>query len=236
MSMYNLIKYSDNYSKTSGRLWKYCKDIAAVDNNNATVNFAENNLTDSFSFKTKMIGQAGDAGTKNVEIIIPLKYLSNFSRILEMPLINCEINLILTWFTNCVIVSTNVANQNSTFEITDTKLYVSIVTLSTQEGSKLLQQLKSGIKRVISWKKYLSKPESLAQNPNLSHLVEPSFQRVNRLFVLAFENDTQSTSGKRYYLPNVGIKNYNVMINGENFFDQPIKTNKVTYPNIRKIW
>ena len=154
MSMYNLIKYSDNYSKTSGRLWKYCKDIAAVDNNNATVNFAENNLTDSFSFKTKMIGQAGDAGTKNVEIIIPLKYLSNFSRILEMPLINCEINLILTWFTNCVIVSTNVANQNSTFEITDTKLYVSIVTLSTQEGSKLLQQLKSGIKRVISWKKF----------------------------------------------------------------------------------
>ena len=83
--------------------------------------------------------------------------------------------------------------------------------------------------------KYLSKPELLAQNPNLNHLVEPTFQVVNRLFVLAFENDAQRTSSKDYYLPNVEIKNYNVMINGENFFYQPIKDNKVTYENIRKI-
>ena len=75
----------------------------------------------------------------------------------------------------------------------------------------------------------------MAQNPNLNHLVQPSFQGVNRLFVLAFENDTQRTSAKSYYLPNVEIKDYNVMINGENFFDQPIKDNKVTYENIRKI-
>ena len=87
----------------------------------------------------------------------------------------------------CVVVSTNVANQNATFEITDTKLYLSVVTLSTQDNSKLLQQLKSGSKRVINWNKYLSKPELLAQNPNLNYLVEPSFQGVNRLFVLAFE-------------------------------------------------
>ena len=66
-------------------------------------------------------------------------------------------------------------------------------------------------------------------------MVEPSFQRVNRIFVLAFENDTQRTSAKGYYLPNVEIKDYNVMINGENVFDQPIKDNKVTYENIRKI-
>ena len=75
----------------------------------------------------------------------------------------------------------------------------------------------------------------MAQNPNLYHLVEPSFQGVNRLFILAFENDTQRTSAKGYYLPNVEIKDYNVMINGENVFDQPIKNNKVTYENIRKI-
>ena len=184
MSMYNLIEYSDNYSKTSLSLWQYCKDIPAVNNNNAIINFAENNLTDSFNFKVKMTGQTVDDGTKNVEIMAPLKYLSNFWRTLEILLINSKINLILTWSINCVIVSTNVANQNATFEITDTKLYGPVVTLSTQDNSKLLRQLKSGFKRVISWNKYLSKPELLAQNSNLNHLVESSFQGVNSLFVL----------------------------------------------------
>ena len=108
--------------------------------------------------------------------MVPLRYLSNFWRALEMPLISCEIDLILTWSTNCVIVSTNVANQNVTFEITDTNLYVPVVTLSTQDNSKLLQQLKSGFKRVINWRKYLSKPELLRRNLNLNHLVETSFQ------------------------------------------------------------
>ena len=75
----------------------------------------------------------------------------------------------------------------------------------------------------------------LAQNANLNHLIEPSFQGVNRLFVLTFENDDQRTSNKRYYIPNVEIKDYNVMIDGKNFFDQPVKNNKVTYENIRKI-
>ena len=143
-----------------------------------------------------------------------------------MPLINCEVNLILTWSANCVIIYTNVANQNPTFEITETKLYVPVVTLSTQDNAKLLPQLKSGFKRTISWNKYLSKPELLAQNANLNHLIEPSFQGVNRLFVLAFENDAQRTSNKRYYIPNVEIKDYNVMIDGKNLFDQPVKNKK----------
>ena len=182
-----------------------------------------------------MTGQTGDDGTKNVEIMVPLKYLSNFWRTLEMLLINCEINLILTWSINCVIASTNVANQNATFEITDTKLYVPVVTLSTQDNSKLLQQLNSGFKREINWNKYLSKPEILRRNPNLNHLVEPNFQGVKRISVLAFENDTQRTSAKGYYLPNIKINDYNIMINGENVSDQPIKNNKVTYENIRKI-
>ena len=109
------------------------------------------------------------------------------------------------------------------------------MTLSTQENTKFLQQLKSGFKRVINWNKYLSKPELLAQNPNLNHLVEPSFQGVNRLFVLAYENDDDRTTNDRCYLPTVKIKDYNIVINGENFFDQPIKNNKITYDNIRKI-
>ena len=92
------------------------------------------------------------------------------------------------------------------------------MTLSIQGNTKLLQQLKSGFKRVINWNKYLSKPELLAQNPNLNHLIEPNFQGVNRLFVLAFENDDDKTSSDEYYLPTEEIKDYNIMINGENFF------------------
>ena len=101
-----------------------------------------------------------------------------------MPLIKLKlikVNLILTWSANCVIIYTNVENQNPTFEITETKLYVPVATLSTQDNTKLLQQVKSGFKRTINWNKYLSKPELLAQNPNLNHLVEASFQEVNRL-------------------------------------------------------
>ena len=130
MPMYNLIEYSDNYTKISGGLWQYCTDIPAVDNNNAIVNFNRANATGSFNFKAKMTSQTGNDRTKNIEIMVPLKYLSNFWRTLEAPLINCEINLNLTWSANCVIVSTNFANQNATFEIIDTKLYVPVVTLS----------------------------------------------------------------------------------------------------------
>ena len=152
-----------------------------------------------------------------------------------MPLINCKVNFILTWSSTCVLVATNIDGENATFAITDTKIYVPVVTLSTQKNTKFLQQLKSGFKRVINWNKYLSKPELLVQNPNLNHLIEPSFQGVNRLFVLAFENDDDRTSSNKYYLPTVEIKYYNIMIKGENFFDQSIKNNKVTYDNIRKI-
>ena len=167
--------------------------------------------------------------------MVPLKYLSNIWRTLEMPLINCEVNPILTWSSTCILASVNDVNQAATFAITDTKLYVPVVTLSTQENTKFLQQLKSGFKRVINWNKYLSKPELLAQNPNLNHLIEPSFQGVNRLFFLAFKNDDDRTSDDKYYLPTVEIKDYNIMINGKIFFDQPIKNNKVTHENIRKI-
>ena len=211
MSLYNLLEYSNNYAKTSGSSWQYYRDEP------------DDNLADSESFKSKIkiTGKTPSNGyEKDPEIMVPLKYLSNFWRTVKMPLINCEVNLILTWSSTCVITNSTVAGR---FAITDTKLYVPVITLSTQDNSKLLQQLKSGFKRVINWNKYLSKPELLAQNPNLNHLVEPSFQGVNGRFVLAFQNDTQRTSHSRYYLPNVEIKNYNVIINGENFFDQPVK-------------
>ena len=224
MPMYNLIEYSDNYAKTSRSLWQYFRDEPD-----------DNNIEDSKSFKTKMkiTGKTpNNNNEKDVEIMVSLKYLSNFWRTLEMPLINCEVNLIFTWSSTCVITNSNGAG---TFAITDTKLYFPVVTLSIRENTKFFQQLKSGFKRVINWNKYLSKPVLLAQNPNLNHLFEPSFQGVNRLFVLAFENDNHRTIHDRYYLPNVEIKDYNIMINGENFFDQPIKNKKITFDNIRKI-
>ena len=129
--------------------------------------------------------------------MVSLKYLSNFLRTLEIPLINCEFNLILTWSADCVVTYTDVANQFPTFAITETNLYLPVVTLSTHDNAKFLPKLKSSFKRTVSWNKYLSKPELLAQNPNLSHLVEPSFQGTNRLFVLVFEDDTERTSNKR---------------------------------------
>ena len=125
--------------------------------------------------------------------------------------------LILTRSENCVIIYADILGQVPTFTITETNLSVPVVTLSTQDNAKLLSQLKSGLKRTISWNKYLPKPELLSQNRNINHLVEPSSQGVNRLFVLAFEDDKQRTSNKRYYIPNVEIKGYNVMITEKTF-------------------
>ena len=114
-------------------------------------------------------------------------------------------------------MSANVANQNPTFTITETTCHVPVVILSTQDNAKSLPKLKSGFKRTISWNKHLAKPELLAQNSNVNHLIEPSFQGANRLFVLAFEDDAQRISKRSYYIPNVEIKDYNVMIDGKSF-------------------
>ena len=133
--MYNLIEYSDNYSKTSGSLWQYCKEIPAVNNEGDIVIFDGANDTDSFNFKSNIIGKTdNDVKIENVEIMVPLGYLSNFWRTLEMPLINCKVELILTWSRNCVIISTNSINQIPTFTITETNLYVPVVILSTQDN------------------------------------------------------------------------------------------------------
>ena len=138
MPMYNLIEYSDNYAKTSGSLWQYYRDEP------------NDNLADSETFKSKIkiTGEIPDGGNeKDVEIMVPIKYLSNFWRTVEMPLINCEIHLMLTCSSTCVI--TNSIGAGS-FAITDTKLYVPVVTLSTQDNEMLLEQLQSDFKRVIN--------------------------------------------------------------------------------------
>ena len=163
---------------------------------------------------------------------MPLKYLSNFWRTLEKALISCELNLDLTWFTDCVITN---STEEGKFAITETKQYVPIVTLSTQDNVKLLQQLKSGFKRIINWKKYESIVKAFAQNSYLNYLINPSFQGLSRLFLLSFENENDRTSHSTYCLPKVEIKDYNFMIDGRNFFDQPISSMNKTYENIKRI-
>ena len=149
-----------------------------------------------------------------------------------MPLINCEVNLILTWSKGCVVAN---STGEGKIEIMQTKLYVPVVTLSTKDNEKLLQQLKSGFKKTIGLNKLESSIKTFAQNRYLNYLINPRFQGVNRLFVLSFENENDRTSHTTYYLPKVEIKDYNVMIDGRNLFDRPINSMSKTYENIRKI-
>ena len=125
-----------------------------------------------------------------------------------MPLINCEVSLLLTWSSTCVITN---STGKEKFAINHTKLYV---TLSTQDNANSLQQLKSGFKRTVNWNKYQSDLKTYEQNRYLNHIVNPSFQGVNRLFVLSFENEADRTSHSTYYLPKVEIKDYMIVIDG----------------------
>ena len=169
-----------------------------------------------FNLKEKLTDQTDNNDTKIVEIMLLLKYLNNFWTTLEMPLINWEITLDLNWHEN--IAANNVAAQATTFPMTDTKIYVPVVTLLTQDYVKLLEQLKSGFKKTINWNKYQPQVSPERQNQYLDFLVDQSFQGVNRFFVLLFENEAQRISNKRYYLSTVEIKNYSVMIDGQKTF------------------
>ena len=134
MSMFNLLEYSDNYLKTSGSLWQNYRDEPFINDNGVIINVPDDPDNASFKYKQKITVQTENDGTKDVQIIIPLKHLSNFWRTLKMLLINCEINLILTWSDTCVLSNNAKATA---FAITDTQIYVSIVTLSTQDNAKL---------------------------------------------------------------------------------------------------
>ena len=154
-----------------------------------------------------------DANTKYGKTIALLKYLSNYWRTLEIPLINCEVSLFLTWSSTCVFTN---STGEARFTITDRKLSVPILTLLTQDNAKLLQQLKSGFRRTTNWNKYQSDPKIYTQNRYLNHLVNLSFQGVNKLFVLSFENENDRTSHLTYYFQKIK-KDYNVMIDGKIF-------------------
>ena len=142
MPMYNLIEYSDNYSDTSGCLWQFKRDEIV---NNVDVS---NDNASSFKYKANLVGNTEANGTKNgVKIAVPLKYLSNFWRSLEMPLINCKVELSLKWYERCLLTAATTA----TFRVTDARLYVPIVTLSIEDNSKLTKLLNERFKRPIYW-------------------------------------------------------------------------------------
>ena len=245
MPMYNLIDYSKNYSKTTGSLWNYYRgerNSSAVGDINYSIRGSN-----SFGYKTSITGRLEGKNTeKEVEIVVPLKNLGNFWSTLDIPLLNYEINIILTWSENCVITSKATRDvdpdanpavaavnnpTNATFEIKDTKLYIYVVTLSTEDDNKLLEQLKIGFKRTIKWNKYRSEMTKQTKTNNLNYLIDPAFNKVNRLFVLSFENEDDRTSFS-YYTPNVEIKDFNVLIDGKSFSDVPIKNKEETYEKI----
>ena len=230
MTMYSLLEYRKMYSKTYGSLWNYYRDELSDESNGA--NSLNKNVINSksFKYKTSITGStynvnnnvdgynANKEDTKKVEISVPLKHLGNFWNSLDIPLVNCEVSLALTWSAACVITSIEtrilVGGQlnrddsptGATFKITDTKLYVPVVILSAENDNKPLEQLKIGFKRRIKWNKYRSEMSNQARNNKLNYLIDPTFTNVNRLFVLSYENETDRTSFEKYYVPKIEIK------------------------------
>ena len=154
---------------------------------------------------------------------------------LEIPLINSEFNLILTWSNRCFIIDNPFVDQEPTITITDTKIYVPVVTLSTQDNANLLLWWKSGFKRTINWNKYEPKVKVEQWYRYLDFLINPSFQGVNIIFVLSFENNGGRINYAGYYLPLVEVKKFNIVIDGRRCFNEPVKNKLITYDNIRKI-
>ena len=254
ISMYNLLEYSKNYRKTIGSLYNYYRDELsddADDNNFDNINVVNSN---TFKYKNKITGNTYNVnagvqgydvnknGTQEVELATPLKYLGNFWRALNIPLISCEVSLELKWGKNCVITSLEQrdigggnrdnAPTGTTLAINNCKLYVPAVTLSKDNEIKVLTNLKSGFKREIIWNKYRSQTTTEAINNNLNILIDPPFTNVNKLFVLAYRTADDRQSFSQFYLPRVMVKDCNVIIDELAFPSSPIKTEEEAYEKI----
>ena len=234
-----MIEYSKNYKKTTGSSWNYYRDEP---DNDGIRN------SESFKYKTSITGNTANNNNNTItdaETVVPLKDLSIFWRSLSIPLINCKVSLALTRSKSCVLTHSAVVlvaqgnnpaithPKNPTFRITDTKLYVLIVTLSKENDKKLLEQLKSGFKRTVKWNKYRSQMTIQSNNNNLNYLIDLIFTKVNSLFVLSFKEIKENNFKKdhrdsfsHYYVPNIEIKKLNVLIDRKSFFDLLVKMKK----------
>ena len=235
--MYNLIEYSDNYQDSPATLYQYKRDEPPEDNVIADLTV---NNSSSFKYKVSLLGDpvyAGGIARRNVKVVVPLKYLSNFFRSLEIPSINCKIKLNLTWKKECVL-----SNQNgaAVFIINDTKLHVAVVTLSKKDNKDFNEQQNKGFQRSIYWNEYKTKEINEDADANVFQYItlDPSFQGVNRLFVMAYNRaNGQSTINvqQKYYLPRIDLEKYNVIIDGRNFYDNPIESNIEKYRESKKV-
>ena len=241
MPICNLIEYSDNYQDSSATLYQYKRDEPPEDN--AVADLTDANSS-SFKYKYKLLGNvtrvAGNvAGVRrlNVKIVVPLKYLSNFFRSLEMSLINCKIKLNLTWKKECVL-STGVCD--AVFIINDTKFYVPVVTFSKEDNKDFIEQQNKGFQRSIYWNEYKTKEINEDADANVFKYInlDCSFQGVNRLFVMAYKraNGQPTRNGQqKYYLPRIDLEKYNVIIDGRNFYDNPIESDIEKYRELKKV-
>ena len=241
MPMYNLIEYSDNYQDSSATLYQYKRDEPPEDD--AVTDLTSDN-SDSFKYKNKLLGNvievAGNAaGVRrlNVKVVVPLKYLSNFFRSLEMPLINCKIKLNLTWKKECVL---STGGGEAVFIINDTKLYVPVVTLPKEDNKDFIEQRNKGFQTSIYWNEYKTKEINEDADANVFKYInlDPSFQGVNRLFVMAYNRakGQPTRNGQQiYYLPRIDLEKYNVIIDGRNFYDNPIERDIEKYRELKKV-
>ena len=253
MSMYNLLGYSQNYSMTSESLWNYYRDEIDDDNNNASNG-------KSFKCKARIIGktearparsgqpcpdQDGNQPPRpgqppipclNKEVTLPIKYLSNFWRSLDLALINCEVELDLKWSRNCVLIEEDDHIKGVGFTITSTRLYVPVIIFSINNNIKFLENIMQGFKRTIYWNKYRSEITTQPKNNNLDYLIDPTFRNVNRLpvFFLFKNGDSDPTrnSFDKTYMPLVQIKDFNALIDNKPFFDQPVKNKQKAYEKL----
>ena len=237
MPMYKLIEYSDNYQDSSATLYQHKRDEPPE--NDAVADLTADNSS-SLKYKISLLGNlvvANNITRINVKVVVPLKYLSNFFRSLEMPLINCKIKLNLTRKKECVL-STD--NGNAVFIINDTKLYVPVVTLSKEDNKYFIEQQNKGFQRSIYWNEYKTKEINENADANVFKYInlDPSFQGVNRLFVMAYNraNNQPTRNGQRkYYLPRIDLDKYNVIIDGRNFYDNPIESDIEKYRELKKV-
>ena len=257
--MYNLIEYSDNYEDSTASLYQFKRQEPLANNADLTVDGSS-----SLKYKSGLLGNPSNlvnnalpAKTnqewKNARIIVPLKYVSSFFRSLELPLINTKLNIQLN-YTNNSVISDNAGEP--TFKITKTELYVPVATLKTEDNNKLNQLLDVEFKRKVYWNEYKSKIEDVIQLHNNNNfkrtLLNTGIPGINKLFVMGFNDNVQNPVGNppvindsanrvkrnshtKYFLPRVDIKDYNVLIDGRNFYDQNISNNFKKCKELRKI-
>ena len=258
MNLYNMLEYSDRYADFTGSLYQY-KRPEPRDNNGNVGNLGT--TLSSFKYQPGLVqkqlttpnSENVPANTdpnfanahkiwKNIKIVVPVKYISNLFRNLELPLINTKLYVELNWKKYSVLCN---QNKNSIFQITKGELYILNVTLNTENNNKLSELLSKGFERTVVWNEYKSKMETVnvaANDNNFKRTtLDVTFQGVSKLFAAAYEindirrNANTEESIRRYYLPRAEIKDYNILIDGRNFYDQNVNNSIVRYNELLKM-